>query len=47
MASPDVQPSFQQAISDIVEKRFANYDEARAWWAGNRENYDNLMSRIP
>jgi hypothetical protein len=46
-ASPQVQPSVQQAISDIVKQRFANYDEARAWWAQNRENYDNLMSRIP
>lgn len=46
-ASAKVQPSIQQAISDIVNRQFATYDEAKAWWAQNRENYDHLMSKIP
>ena len=46
-ASPDVLPAVEQAINEIVRQRFASYDEAKAWWAQNQENYDNLMSRIP
>jgi hypothetical protein len=46
-ASSEMRPAVEQAINDIVKQRFANYDEAKAWWAQNQENYDNLMSRIP
>jgi hypothetical protein len=46
-SSPEMRPAVEQAIDDIVKQRFANYDEAKEWWAQNKENYDNLMSRIP
>jgi HEAT repeat protein len=45
-ASSDVRPLVDQAIVDIVNQQFGNFDEATAWWATNRENYDGLMSRI-
>jgi hypothetical protein len=45
--SSDTRPLVEQAIAGIVDRRFANFEEASAWWEKNHGNYDNLMSYIP
>jgi hypothetical protein len=45
-SSPEVRPLVEQAITEIVDRHFTNFEEASAWWAQNHENYDNLMSLI-
>jgi hypothetical protein len=46
-SSSEARPLVEQAIADIVHQHFGNYDQASAWWAANRANYDDLMSQIP
>lgn len=46
-SSPEIRPLVEQAIADVVDRHFTNFEEASAWWAQNHENYDNLMSLIP
>lgn len=45
--SGEIRPLLDQAISEIVNQRFASFDDGKAWWDQNRVNYDDLMSFIP
>ena len=46
ISTPDVRPRVDEAINEIVQVRFASYDEAASWWAQNRPEFDDLMTRI-
>jgi hypothetical protein len=45
-ATPEARPLVEQAIADLVQQRFESYDQALSWWARNKENFDDLMTRI-
>jgi HEAT repeat protein len=45
-ATPEARPLVEQAIADLVQQRFESYNQALAWWTQNKENFDDLMTRI-
>jgi HEAT repeat protein len=45
-STAEVRPRLDEAFNDLVQFRFGTFEEAATWWAQNRSEFDDLMTRI-
>lgn len=45
LGNDDLRGMVNEAINEIVERRFESYEEAARWWVANRNRFDGMMLR--